>query len=56
VQKHFVYMQAVEIVAEDSGFDHKPKGRSSYGTKAGTRGVKDEEKYTTAPISFVNDM
>jgi hypothetical protein len=56
VQKHFVYMQAVETVAEDSGFDHKPKGRRSRGTKAGTREVKNKEKYTTAPILFVDDL
>jgi hypothetical protein len=49
-------MQAVETMAEDSGFGHKPKGRSNCGTKAGTREVKDKEKYNTAPISFVNDL
>jgi hypothetical protein len=25
-------------------------------TKAGTREVKNEEKYTTVPIPFVNDL
>jgi hypothetical protein len=49
-------MQAIKAVAEDSGFGHKPKERSSWVTKAGTREVKNKEKYTSASIPFVNDL
>jgi hypothetical protein len=49
-------MQAVKTVAEDSSFVHRPKGRSSWVTKAGTHEVKNEESYTTTPIPFVNDL
>jgi hypothetical protein len=55
-KKQFIYMQVIKTVAEDNGFGHKPKGRSSRVMKAGIREVKNEEKYTTAPIPFVNDL
>jgi hypothetical protein len=53
--KHFIYVQA-KTVAEDGSFGQKPKGRSSQVTKDGTRGVKNKEKYTAAPMLFVNDL
>jgi hypothetical protein len=43
-------------MAEGGDFDHKLKGRSSWLTKAGTCEVKNEEKYITALIPFVNDL
>jgi hypothetical protein len=49
-------MQAVKTVAEDSSFSQILKERSNWMTKAGTRGVKDEEKYVVAPKLFVNDL
>jgi hypothetical protein len=49
-------MQAIKIVAEGSDFGHKPKGRSSWVMKARTREGKNEEKYNTASIPFVNDL
>jgi hypothetical protein len=47
-------MQAVKTVAEDSS--QMPKERSKWMMKAGTHGVKDEEKYIVAPMLFVNDL
>ena len=55
-QKHLVDTQVIKTMAEGSDFGHKSKGRSSWVTKAGTREVKSEEKYTTTPIPFVNDL
>jgi hypothetical protein len=49
-------MQAIKTVVKGSGFSNKLKVRSSWVTKAGTREVKNEEKYTTVPIPFVNDL
>jgi hypothetical protein len=49
-------MQAIKTVAEGSDFGHKPKGRSSWVTKSRTREGKNEEKYTTAFIPFVNNL
>ena len=55
-QKHFAYTQAIMTIAEGSDFGHKSKGRSDWMTKAGTFKVKNEEKYITALIPFVNDL
>jgi hypothetical protein len=49
-------MQAIKTMTEDSNFGHKPKGRSGWVTKSRTREVKNEEKYATASIPFVNDL
>jgi hypothetical protein len=43
-------------MAEGSDFGHKSKGRSNSVTKIGTCEVKNEEKYITALIPFVNDL
>jgi hypothetical protein len=49
-------MQAINTMAKGGNLGHKSKGRSDWMTKAGTFKVKNEEKYITALIPFVNDL
>jgi hypothetical protein len=49
-------MQAIRTMANGDDFDHKSKGGSGWLTKAGTCEGKNEEKYFTAQIPFVNDL
>jgi hypothetical protein len=49
-------MQAMKAMAKGGDFGHKSKVRSSWLTKAETCEVKNEEKYITTLIPFVNDL